>query len=94
MSLEGLRGQILEIDEKIIGLIAQRQRLAGMLAPLKQSSGLPIHDEIQKARVLDRVFDIAVESSIDPTRVQEIFEILIAMSEERQRECSGDGNLP
>ena len=94
MSLDELRGQILEIDEKIIVLIAERQQLAGRLAPLKQAQGLPIHDEIQKARVLDRVFDIAVESSIDPTKVQEIFEILIAMSEERQRECSGDGNLP
>jgi hypothetical protein len=26
--------------------------------------------------------------------VQKIFEQLIAMSEERQRECFGDGNLP
>ena len=32
--------------------------------------------------------------SIDPVAVQKIFGQLIAMSEERQRECSGDGNLP
>jgi chorismate mutase len=94
MSLDGVRRQIMEIDESIIRLIHQRQQLAGRLAPLKQAMGLPIHDEVQKTRVLDHVFNLAVESSIDPTRVQEIFEILIEMSEERQRECSGDGNLP
>ncbi len=40
------------------------------------------------------VFNQAVESKIDPVAVQKIFEILIAMSEDRQRECSGEGNLP
>jgi chorismate mutase len=94
MSLDGVRQQIMKIDEEIIGLIARRQQLAGRLVPLKHAMGLPIHDGIQKKRVLDHVFDVAVESSVDPTRVQEIFEILIVMSEERQRECSGDGNLP
>jgi chorismate mutase len=94
MSLDGVRKEIMEIDEKIIRLIAQRQQLASRLAPLKQALGLPIHDDVQKTKVLDHVFNLAVESSIDPTSVQQIFEILVEMSEERQRECSGDGNLP
>jgi chorismate mutase len=55
---------------------------------------MPIHDNQRTTEVLDDVFNQAVESKIDPVAVQKIFEILIAMSEDRQRECSGEGNLP
>ena len=94
MSLDAVRSEIRGIDEKIIDLIAERQRLAARIARLKQEEGLPIRDGPQRKAVLDRVFAHAVESRIDPVAVRNIFEILIDMNEERQRECSGDGNLP
>ncbi|WP_292519142.1 chorismate mutase [Methanoculleus sp.] len=94
MSLDAVRNEIREIDEKIINLVAERQRLAARIARIKQENDLPIHDEPQRKAVLDRVFTYAVESRIDPVAVRGIFEILIDMNEERQRECSGDGNLP
>lgn len=94
MSLDAVRNNIREIDEKIIDLVAERQRLAAEVARIKQEKSLPIHDPAQRKAVLDRVFTYAVESRIDPVAVRRIFETLIDMSEERQRECSGDGNLP
>ncbi|WP_332450876.1 chorismate mutase [Methanoculleus sp.] len=94
MTLDAVRNDIREIDERIIDLIAQRQRLAARIARFKQENDLPIRDEAQRKAVLDRVFTYAVESRIDPVAVRSIFEILIEMNEERQRECSGDGNLP
>ena len=57
-------------------------------------TGIPIHDENRAADVLGAAFEQAVECKIDPVSVQKIFETLIAMSEDRQRECSGEGNLP
>ena len=56
--------------------------------------GMPVHDEHRTAEVLELVFDLAVEYKIDPVAVQKIFEILITMSEDRQRDFSGEGNLP
>ena len=94
MSLEKVRAEIADVDGKIIRLIAQRQNLAGKVAEIKIRDGIAIHDGRQSEKVLKSVFDKAVESKIDPVAVQKIFGILIAMSEERQRECSGDGNLP
>ncbi|MCK9308295.1 MAG: chorismate mutase [Methanoculleus sp.] len=94
MSLDAVRNGVQEIDERIIDLITERQRLAAQIARLKQENGLPIRDEAQRRIVLDRVFTYAVESRIDPVAVRRVFEILIEMNEERQRECSGDGNLP
>jgi chorismate mutase len=94
MSLDAVRAEISKVDTKIIRLIAQRQKLAGKIAQIKVAKSLPIHDEARAAGVLESVFEQAVESRIDPVSVQKIFEILIAMSEDRQHECSGNGNLP
>ncbi|MEI7856532.1 MAG: chorismate mutase [Methanomicrobiales archaeon] len=94
MSLETVRAEITRTDTEIIRLIAHRQDLAIKIARIKINEGMPIHDEHRAAAVLNSVFDQAVEAKIDPVAVQKIFAQLIAMSEERQRECSGDGNLP
>jgi chorismate mutase len=94
MSLDTVRAEISRVDTELVRLIAERQKLAGKIAQIKVARSLPIHDEGRAAGVLEAVFEQAVESRIDPVSVQKIFEILIAMSEDRQRECSGDGNLP
>lgn len=94
MSLDTVRAEISRVDTDIIRLIAQRQKLAGKIAQIKVAHSLPIHDNERAADVLESAFEQAVECRIDPVSVQKIFEILIAMNEDRQRECSGDGNLP
>jgi chorismate mutase len=94
MSLETVRAEISEVDFQIIRLIAQRQELAEKIVKIKIHKGLPVHDEHRTAQVLDAVFNQATECKIDPVEVQEIFRILISMSEERQRGFSGEGNLP
>lgn len=94
MSLEKVRAEITRVDTDIIRLIARRQQLAEEIVKIKIHQGLPVHDEHRTVKVLDTVFNQAVESKIDPVAVQDIFRMLIAMSEERQREFSGDGNLP
>jgi len=94
MSLDAVRAEISKVDARIIRLIAERQKLAEKIARIKISEGIAIHDQDRTEKVLESVFEQVVESRIDPVAVQKIFEMLIAMSEDRQRECSGDGNLP
>jgi chorismate mutase len=94
MTLESVRRKIDEIDARLIKLIAERQRLAGEMAHLKFREGVPIRDAGQREHVLKRAFDRAVESKVDPVSTQRIFDILVQMSEDRQLECMGDGNLP
>ena len=94
MPIEALRGEVGRIDREIIRLIAKRQQMASRIARVKHTEGLPIHDEARTREVLNYVFEYAVEQKINPVSVQEIFSILIQMSEERQRERTGDGNLP
>ncbi|MDH7593707.1 MAG: chorismate mutase [Methanomicrobiales archaeon] len=94
MTIEEIRRQIAEVDDRLMELIARRQELAGKLAVLKYREGQPIVDERQRAVVLQAALEKAVELQVNPEYVQEIFKILIEMSEERQRGCSGEGNLP
>ncbi len=94
MTLESIRQEIDRIDREIVQLIAERQDCTAKLAVLKHREGIPIRDEERRREVLQSAFDRAVEYQIDPVSVQQIMEILIAMSEERQRGCSGEGNLP
>jgi chorismate mutase len=94
MSLDTIREEISRVDSGIIRLIQERQQLAENVARIKIAKGLPIHDKHRTKEVLESVFEQAVECRIDPVAVQKIFELLIAMSEDRQREYSGDGNLP
>ena len=94
MTLEAIRAEITRTDKEIIRLIARRQDLAARIAKIKIHEGRPVHDEQRTSEVLNAIFEQAVEAKIDPVAVQKIFEQLIAMSEKRQRECFGDGNLP
>jgi chorismate mutase len=94
MTLDEYRRTLTELDEQIIDLIERRQEIAAEIGRIKHRETLPVHDEEQHAQVMQRVFDSAVEHKIDPVSVSRIFETLIAMSEERQHECAGEGNLP
>lgn len=94
MSIEKVRAEISGVDSEIIRLIARRQDLAEQIVKIKIQKGLPVHDETRTAKVLEAVFEQAVECKIDPVAVRNIFKNLIAMSEDRQREYSGEGNLP
>ena len=94
MSLDAVRAEISRVDTGIIQLIAERQLLADKIARIKIAKGIPIHDQPRTVKVLESVSGQAVELQIDPVAVRKIFEILIAMSEDRQRGFSGDGNPP
>ena len=94
MPIDALREEINRIDLQLIDLIAERQKIAGKIAQIKTNEGLPIHDRKRAHEVLEGAFNAAVEKNINPVFVQKIFELLIEMSEERQRECSGEGDLP
>lgn len=94
MDITALREEITSIDDQIIRLIGTRQQIAAEIARFKYSQGAPVRDEGRRQEVLDRAFHRAVEEKIDPQSVRQIFEILIGMSEERQHEFMGEGNLP
>lgn len=94
MTIEEVRAEITQIDEEIILLIAQRQKIAQKVAAVKHAEGIPVHDNQRKIDVLEYVMKCAKAHKIDPVPVKSIFEILISMNEKEQRATMGKGVPP
>jgi chorismate mutase-like protein len=74
--LEALRRQIDGIDERILGLVAERVVLVLRVGELKRSSGAAVYDPERERRVLERLARQAVPP-LDRETVQRVFERLI-----------------
>jgi chorismate mutase len=89
LGLSEHRKEIEAIDEKIIRLIDQRNRMAKRVFEAKKIEGLEINDPQQERLVLGRAMDLATELSLDAGAIKEIFDILIRMSRNKQQEYLG-----
>jgi chorismate mutase len=89
MGLAEHRREIEGIDSEIIQLIARRLQEAKGVFLAKRAVGLEISDPEQETLVLSRAMDSATELGLDAGAVRDIFEILIAMSLEKQKELQG-----
>jgi chorismate mutase len=83
------RREIEEIDEKIIRLIEQRNRISKKIFEDKRSEGRPICDPERESQVLRKATDLATELNLDAGAIRDIFEILIEMSIRKQHELQG-----
>ena len=86
MSLDQLRHSIEEKDLAIISLIAERMKIVRDIAREKERQGLPVRVPDQAHVVLERAASESSRLDLDPASVQEIFQILVRMSEDFQEE--------
>ncbi|MDF2957649.1 MAG: Chorismate mutase [Candidatus Alkanophagales archaeon MCA70_species_1] len=87
-TLKQIREEIESIDNQIIELIAKRTALAEELLRAKLREGTSIVDEEQRKKVLERVAREASKRGIDAASVTKVFEILITMNENKQKELA------
>jgi chorismate mutase len=83
------RKEIEAIDEQIIRLIDQRNKMAKNIFEAKKQEGVQIGDPEQESLVLKRAMDLATELNLDAGALREIFNILIRMSLQKQHELLG-----
>ncbi len=87
--LEELRRAIDEVDQKILGLIAERVRLVLRVGDVKRERQMAVYDPDRERRILDRLASQAPEP-LDGTTVRRIFERLIDEARRlEQRHVSG-----
>ncbi len=94
MTLQQARDEISKLDQDIILLIAKRTKLAEEVLKEKRIEDKQINDELQNQTVLNRATENATELGLDVGEVKKIFEILIRINIEKQKELMGGGNLP
>ena len=96
MSLKDLRKQLTAVDEQLVDLIAERQRIVGDIGRDKQASGAGTRDYAREKTVLDMGRARAVSQGIDPDLAESILRSLIRSSlasQERDRVIAeGKGN--
>jgi chorismate mutase/prephenate dehydrogenase len=90
--LSSLRAQIRALDDKIIGLIAERQAVAKEIGAHKVAAGLPIKDYRVEREVIGRAKERARHAGIQPSLAAELAELLIhhsvAAQDELHRQAS------
>lgn len=97
MSLDELRNELSAVDRRLVELIAERQRIVGIIGKSKLSSGTGTRDYAREKDVLDMGRAQAAEMGVDPDLVEGLLEMLIRTSlesQERDRvvaEGKGDG---
>jgi len=97
MSLDDLRKELSAVDERLVGLIAERQRIVSEIGRSKQTAGRGTRDFAREKDVLEMGRAQAEELGIDPDLAEGILRQLIRSSlasQERERviaEGAGDG---
>ena len=84
--LRSLRVEIERIDRELVGLIAERVRLAREVGPLKQALGMPILDPPREAAIVRRAGELAREAGLADEDVRYLFWHLIGLSRRAQME--------
>jgi prephenate dehydrogenase len=81
-----LRERIEQIDRELIGLIAERVRLAREVGVAKRELGAPTLDPAREAMVVRRAGELAREAGVGDEDVRYIFWHLIGLSRRAQME--------
>jgi chorismate mutase/prephenate dehydrogenase len=97
MTLDELRRKLSAVDERLVDLIAERQKIVADIGKSKLSSGTGTRDYAREKDVLDMGRRQAAERDLDPDLVENILQQLIRTSLENQErdrviaEGKGDG---
>jgi len=84
-----LRAQIESVDERLIGLIAERLTLARAVGRAKCAAGRPVTDPAREAAVVARASSLARESGVPEDEIRALYWRLLAMSRRAQLAYAG-----
>jgi chorismate mutase len=84
--LRAIRERIEQVDREIVGLIAERVRLAREVGVAKRELGVPTLDPAREAMVVRHAGELAREAGVGDEDVRYIFWHLIGLSRRAQME--------
>lgn len=83
MDLKELRGQIDEIDDKLVQLFSERMEVSAQIADYKKANGLPIYVPAREREILQEVAEKAGPDMANYTRV--LYSMLFELSRSYQK---------
>lgn len=85
VTLAALRALIDEVDRNIVDLVKKRGEIVRQIGLLKKKEGLPIFDPLREKEQLEKFRKLALEQGLDPTKVIELFLLLIEQAKDDQQ---------
>ena len=79
-TLDSLRAQLDEIDDRLVDVLARRQDAVRRVAELKQHSAVPLRDVLREARQIARLADRARQLGVDELFVTRLFREIVDFS--------------
>jgi chorismate mutase/prephenate dehydratase len=84
MSLEELRKMIDQVDASIVGLIAERIKLAEQIGALKREQGQQIEDRQREEKILEHIRELARAQGVNQTDIENIYRQIFAVAKSIQ----------
>ena len=75
-----IRRKIDAIDEQIILLLKERMNQCKNIGEIKREIGIPVKDKRREDEVYIHIMAKALESGLDPQKIEAIFKEIIALS--------------
>ena len=82
--LKRIRGELDEIDNQLIRILARRFEIGQEAARVKRASGLDVHDPEREASVIAQARSWARESGLPEGQIEDLFVRLIGISRNSQ----------
>jgi len=86
--LEELRKRILELDEALVELVAERRALVLEIGRIKAEQGLPVLDPAREAAVVRRAGALAREKGVDEELIRDVIWRIMASARTAQEGSS------
>ncbi|UCH09760.1 MAG: chorismate mutase [Fidelibacterota bacterium] len=90
-SLEELRAEIDELDQRLFSLLARRMAVVRTIGEVKRSNDIPISDPVREALLKARLKELA-SGILEPWHVEELASVIIRISRELQTKSNKDSN--
>ena len=88
--LDELRQKILELDETLVSLVAERRALVLEVGRIKAELGLPVLDPGREAAVVRRAASLAREQGVDEELMRDLIWRIIASARTEQEGPASD----
>lgn len=80
MNLDELRDRLSRLDDELLGLVAERQRLSQEVARVKRATGRPTRDFAREREVVLRAREAAGRLGVSPAVAEQLLRLLIRSS--------------
>ena len=91
MDIDGWRGKIDELNEKLLQLLNERAECALEIGRIKQDEGQPIYDPEREAAVVSHLKE-RNQGPLDDEAVRRIFQAIMEASRQLEHDQQSDGD--